>query len=389
MTTNKITVNRQHTLLGLLFLTLLNSSPSRSESQLSKFLPDFDSSISQSFNVSGALIYDTNPLLLEDEESVWLSRIQPNYKIQHNSEKNTQYIDLGLTLQRSTDPDISVNREDPRITVGMSHLLTNGAISATAGYLRRSTRISELSETGLVVDDGSLFNRFANLSAVYQPNARTTSTNILSYSNTTFSGSNQLREFDSLSISSNLNYELNKVFSLKGNLVVTEISRSTGKSYLINPMAGFNWLPSPYIEVDILFGFNRVTIQDLPDETGYSSTIKVSYEADLNNYNASYIRSVRPTGLGFQESDRLNLGWRHSFNESTDLSANYQLNKNKTVNDIQTHISSINFNKKLNNDWGLGLYLKNKQIERPNGNASGNIIGFTINYGFTDYENEY
>lgn len=389
MTTNKITVNRQHTLLGLLFLTLLNSSPSRSESQLSKFLPDFDSSISQSFNVSGALIYDTNPLLLEDEESVWLSRIQPNYKIQHNSEKNTQYIDLGLTLQRSTDPDISVNREDPRITVGMSHLLTNGAISATAGYLRRSTRISELSETGLVVDDGSLFNRFANLSAVYQPNARTTSTNILSYSNTTFSGSNQLRDFDSLSISSNLNYELNKVFSLKGNLAITEISRSTGKSYLANPMVGFNWLPSSDLEVDFLIGLNYVVLQGQPADTGFSTSVKVNYEAEFNSYSASYIRSVRPNGLGFQESERLNFGFKHPFNQSTSLSGNYQLNKNRTVNDIQAHVASINFDKKLNNDWGLGLYLKNKQIERPNGNASGNIIGFTINYGFTDYQDEY
>ena len=371
------------------FSVFLYNTPLKAEGQLAKALPELDSSFSQSLNLSAALIYDTNPLLSQQEEAVWINRLQPHYKIQHNSEQNEQYFDMGVTLQRSSDPDISVNRQDPKITLGFSHLFSRGAIGANVGYLRRSTRISELSETGLVIDDGSMFNRFLNLTATYQPNDLTTSNTLLSYSTTTYSGANQLRAFDNLSINSSLNFELNEVLTTKFNIGLTEITRSTGKSYLVNPMAGFNWLAKPNLELEMLLGLNRVMVQSLPDDTGFSATTNLSYKAEFNSYNASYIRSVRPTGLGFQESDRVNLVWKHTLNESTYFGINLQNNKNKNINEIETQISTINFNKKINQEWGLNLYYKNKKIQRQVQDASANILGFVINYGYTDYQDEY
>lgn len=356
---------------------------------ISQFLPKFDDSISQSVDLYSALIYDTNPRLAEDSQSVWISRFIPRYKIQHNTDQDEQYLDMALTVQRSTDSEVSVDRNDPKITLGFNHLFSKGSVSSNVGFARRSTRVSEFDDTGLVFEDGTRDTRFFNLNGVYQFSSKSMLNAGYSLSDNTFSGSNQLRAFTSSSLNSSLNHQFSNEFSGVVAVSLTEISRTTGETYLLNPTVGFSWMLLQSLVVDASIGKSRVYMQDLPTIDGFTYSANSTYTAEKDTLNASFTRSVRPNGLGFQESDKAQLKWNRKINDVSDFYLSYALNKNNTINQVETASASIGYNKKINNDWGLNLYVKNRQRTATNADTKSNIVGFVIKYGFSDFQDDY
>ncbi len=374
--------------LTLIALGLLAIDSCKADA-IAQALPKIDDSISQSVDLYSALIFDTNPRLSEDPVSVWISRFIPRYKIQHNSDHDEQYLDMAFTVQRSTDSEVSVDRNDPKITLGFNHLFSKGAISSSVGFSKRSTRISEFDDTGLVFADGSRYTRFFNINGIYQFSSIATLNTGYSLSDNSFSGSNQLRAYTSSSLNSSYNYQFNDKLSGIIAVSVTEISRSTGKTYLLNPTVGLSWMPLQSVVLDISVGKSRVYLKDLPANDGLTYSANSTYTAERDTFNASFIRSVRPNGLGFQESDKALLKWSRKINDENDFYLSYALNKNNTINQVETASSSIGYNKKLNNEWGFNLYAKHRQRTATNADTTSNIVGFVIKYGFSDFQDDY
>lgn len=356
---------------------------------IAQMLPKIDDSISQSVDLYSALIYDTNPRLAQDSQSVWISRFIPRYKIQHNTDQDEQYLDMALTVQRSTDSEVSVDRNDPKITLGFNHLFSRGSVSSSIGFVRRSTRLTEFDDTGLVLSDGSRDTRFFNLTGVYQFSSKSTVSGGYSFSDTRFSGNSQLRDYTSSSLNSNFNHQFNDQLTGLLGISLTEISRTTGKAYLLNPTIGFSLMPLQSLVLDVTVGRSRVYLQGLPANDGYTYNISSTYTADKNILNASLLRSVRPNGLGFQESDKAQIKWSHKLNDFSDFYLAYGLNKNNTLNQVETSNASIGYNKKINNEWGLNFYVKNRQRSATNIDASSNVVGLVVKYGFSDFEDDY
>lgn len=352
--------------------------------------PKLDSSMSQTISLNGGLIYDSNPLFISENEGVWVSQFKPRYAIQHNSDQDEQYLELSANLQQSSDTAVIVNRQDSKITLGTNHLFNRGSFSVSANYAKRSIRLSQINETGLVTDDGSVVGRNFSSSLNYLFSPRLNGNVGFSLASNRFDQAGQnLLNFNIFSLDSGLSYEYNSLITANTLLGFTRTRRAGVTADLINAMVGANWTITPKLDLKLFTGINHVKFGDLPTFTGLALELEANYINELDQFNTSFKRSVRPTGLGLQESNKLVLDWNHSYNEYITYGGSYQLLQTRNLIAVETQVASVFLNKKFNSEWSLRTYLKNKEVMRLRREASGLTVGLTLGYGYSDLQDEY
>lgn len=113
------------------------------------------------FNVD----YDSNLNLSQEKVGVWRYTSTPTYSLVAQDEKNIWTSNLSLSLQRSSDRNLSADREDPNAALGWVRAFEKGQFSLNANYDRRSSRFAQFNNNALVDVDGTSVNR--SLSANY------------------------------------------------------------------------------------------------------------------------------------------------------------------------------------------------------------------------------
>jgi hypothetical protein len=94
-------------------------------------------------------------MLPEDEESIWRAILTPGYRLQWKQDENEVLANAILRLERSSDPDISVDREDPTASLQWTRKNPRGEFHLGGVYEEASTRITEFDDTGNLIADGT------------------------------------------------------------------------------------------------------------------------------------------------------------------------------------------------------------------------------------------
>jgi hypothetical protein len=72
--------------------------------------------------VTGGLEYSSNPALSGSQKvPVWIYTLAPNLLFDVKSDDNLWYLDGLLTVQRHSNENVLINREDPRLRAGWTH----------------------------------------------------------------------------------------------------------------------------------------------------------------------------------------------------------------------------------------------------------------------------
>ena len=361
--------------------------------------------------------YDTNPLLRDDKKSIWRYTITPKYTIAAVEDQNRWYVNAGLALQRSSDPRITQNRQDPNFDAGWQHDFEKGQFSILAHYDKRSSRFSEFNQNGFVDVDGSAITK--SLSA----NWSRAITDRLSYSiGTQYTkityDSSQFSDSVSKSINSSITYELTERVSpfvqasytdFKSDGVVTgngllinngngffvnNVVGNTGDSKSKNISVGAKILLSELWTFTSSIGVNKVdtsnqnanTVLGASAGSGKIGSLNLTRQGERSNFKSTLSRSVSGSGIGgFVETDQFNLGYDYQLSERSTFGAGYSINKNKSNFASESTQLTAWYNKQLTEMWNMRVSVERRNQKNFNQNASGEVIGLTFTYSTPEF----
>ncbi|MES2503234.1 MAG: hypothetical protein V4545_11555, partial [Pseudomonadota bacterium] len=156
--------------------------------------------------------YDTNLNLLQQKQGVWRYTTIPKYSVEAVDDKNRWFSNLALTLQRSSNKNLSVDREDPSLNLGWVRELEKGAFSVTAGYDKRSSRFAQFNTNALLDVDGTSVSKTLAANFTHSLTERLRFSLGANYSKTTYTDSSFVSS-TSKTINSTVSYDLNEKMS--------------------------------------------------------------------------------------------------------------------------------------------------------------------------------
>lgn len=345
----------------------------------------------QQASLPASVEYDSNPTMLEkDERSVWRYTLTPNYRITASDEVSSWFLDAGLRFQRSSNPDISIDREDPTIKVGWKHEFERGGLSANASFSQTSTRITEFDETGtgLVQKDGTSRTKSFNVNGYRLLSERWTASGGLDYREQNFSGSD-LNNYSSRGLSLGVTYLYNEKISPSLNYSLNDSKSDVGGSgsrTSQNLTLGVSWVLSPQLSSNFAFGVNKTS----PGGNGWIGNAGLSYDGNRHHYTATYARSVNATGAGgvssFLESDRITLKYVFDLSDKSTLSSEYSYSRNNSnANDAETQRVSGSYSRQLTENLDLKLTLQRKELRSSSRSSEADVAAISLSYRWPEF----
>jgi len=105
--------------------------------------------------------FDSNPRLEQGNASGTVRyRLRPQYSYTyHVDDANEWSAVLGANLERSSNTQVSANRQDPSVELKWQQETTTSSWGLNAKYFKASTRTTEFDQTGIVTADRTQTNR--------------------------------------------------------------------------------------------------------------------------------------------------------------------------------------------------------------------------------------
>jgi hypothetical protein len=332
----------------------------------------------QSVSLPTSLEHDSNlPLSTTKKQGVSRLIVVPAYSLVGTYGIDEFKAGLGLRVERSSDQNVSIDREDPNLLAGWRRLTETGEFGLTAKYDEVSSREAELQETGGVAADttrktGSLgglwrsaITELSTLSVdadykmvSYDAGTQTDYTNLAAGISWNYTWSERIEPFLRVSVS---HYDPDK-----STATVT-------KSDYYTVTGGVKVKASEHLEWTAQGGPGRVSART--SDTGWQGSLAVQYRGDRYDTTLNTGRSVTTSGDGgFVETDRVSGTFGYAIDERSGLgfSASWQDNKGDNPNTTQQLGAWANH--ELSPFWHARLYYHHRlRTEDRQPDASGDV----------------
>lgn len=339
----------------------------------------------QSVSSPATLEYDSNlPLSATKKQGVSRVVFVPAYSLAGNYGIDELKAALSLSVERSSDQSVSLNREDPSLQFGWRRLTETGDFGLTTKYDQVSSRHAELQETGLATADssrktwflgGSWRSAVTELSTLttdagyktvrYDAGTQTNFNNISAGISWNHTWSERIEPFLRFSVS---HYDPDK----------TTATAATSDYYAAT--AGVKVKASEHLEWTAQGGRDRVVADTT--NTGWQGSLSTQYRGDRYDAALQLGRSVTTSGDGgFVASDRVAGTFSYAIDERSGLglSASWQDNKSNTPNTVQQLGAWAS--RELSPFWHARLYYDHKlRSENHQPAAVGDVLGATLVY---------
>ncbi len=343
----------------------------------------------QQVSVPLSVEHDTNPTLSEnDKTSIWLYTASPRYSISAEENQNRLYGTLGVRLQRSSDKNISIDREDPNLLLGWERRYEKSDFKLVGNYNESSTRTTELRTTGLVNQDvtattKSLAADWTRLLTERLSLALGAEISKNSYDAPSFTG------YSTKSIDSSLSYEVNERLSTFASVgyvkyksdsqtgLVTSNSQNTQ-----NYLAGITYVFSPQLDFSVALGVNRTSSAG----SGKIGNASFNYSAEKHILRGEVERSIAASGIGdFQEADRYSLAYNYSLSDKSEIGTAFSYQKNNSLNTNKTMFLNGFYSRSLSDRWALRVSLDLRKQKTETQTANGEVAGLTLIYNTPEF----
>jgi hypothetical protein len=333
--------------------------------------------------------YDSNPLLAADNgTAVTRTIIAPDYKLIGTFGRDEVRAGFGLNLERSSDPSVVADREDPNLQLAWQRATETGGFGLKAGYSETSTLSNAVEQTGVVASDGTqkTYSLAGNWSAALSE--RSTLANNTEYKRVNYD-INSLTSYDNLTTGLNWSYAWSEriepftSFTLSRYEPQDSALATSSSSY--TPSAGLKLKISERLEGSLHAGLNKVTgAEGGPSGQG---GFDLRYEGERFDLSVDVGRSTVASGEGgFTEVSSLSGAWSYAIDETSraGLSAAWQDSKGETPNTTQNF--SAWASRELSPFWLARLSLMYKQRQQDGlSDATANVIGLTLSYSHPDF----
>ena len=343
----------------------------------------------QQFSLPLGVEHDSNPTLAENnKQSIWLYTASPTYTISALENQNRWYGALGVRLQRSSDKNISIDREDPSLVAGWERQLEKGNFKLVGNYNQSSTRATELRTTGLVNQDVTATTK--SLAADW--------TRLLTERLSLALGAGLLKNsydapgftaYTTKSIDSSLNYQVNEKLATFVSAGYVKYKSDSQVGLAINNtqntqnyLLGITYLLSPQLDLSMAIGVNRTSSAG----SGRVGNASFNYIADRHKINGAAGRSVTASGIGdFQESDSYSLGYSYMLSDISEVGTTFSYQKNNSLNTNETMFLNGFYSRSLSDRWALRLSLDLRKQKTETQTANGEVAGLTLIYNTPEF----
>lgn len=339
----------------------------------------------QSVSLPATLERNSNlPLSATKRQGVSRLIIMPAYSLAGDYGIDQLKAGLGLSVERSSDQSVSMNREDPSLQLGWRHLTETGDFSLTTKYDQVSSRLTELQETGLATADSSRKTWFLGgnwRSAVTELSTLTTDAD---YKTVRYDAGTQTN-FNNISAGISWNYGWSERIEPFLRVSVShydpdKITVTAATSDYYAATAGVKVKASEHLEWTAQGGRNRVVARTT--DTGWQGSLAMQYRGDRYDAALNVGRSVTTSGDGgFVASDLAAGTFSYAIDERSGLglSASWQDNKGSTPNTMQQLGAWAS--RELSHFWNARLYYQHKlRSEDHQPDAVGDVLGVTLVY---------
>lgn len=343
--------------------------------------------------------YNTNPRMTPaDKQGVFQETLTPRYKFSDISENQELYFDFRLVVVRSSKKDIVIDRENPNAILGYSRQWERDNFTISTAYNETSSRTTEIAESGVVGADLTNITRNYNLNWRHDLNDRLSVATGAIFNKTEFQGgsaSSALVSNRNRTLTASLNYLWSETLTPVIQLSHTkQYSGSADPTSVFNYSTGLDWQYSDYWKFGFRFGKNKIHLGSNPQtpsllnssasssSNGWSGSINTSYSYnDLISFNADVSRQVSSSNLGgLNESDRASISMVYQMDALSNLNLNYNINKNRTVNQTESTQYNINYSRSLSDTLTMSVYASYRELDNEASNADAKVIGFNLSY---------
>ena len=339
--------------------------------------------IEQSAVLPVLIQYESNPALSSTgEESTTNLVVSPRYQVSISDGINEWVFDLAIAVKRSSDVDSGSDREDPSLGFSWSRQLLHGNIMTSYDLDERSTRETELDDTGQVFVDGSRTKQA--LSLAYETEFSEYLSMILStgYDQIQYSDID-LDDFSTSRVSATLRYNLGEAltpylnldYSLKDTVGLEDNSELYGFS------VGTEWGLAENISTDTSVGINDTSESE--SSSGQAS-FSMTFSGELSQTAMTVSRGFSPSGApGFVESNRVRASYNRTLGEYSNLGLALSWRENLNLVRNETFVLSSFYLRELGKALVLRLSAESRYImSGDDEDAHNNIIGMSIIYSF-------
>lgn len=345
----------------------------------------------QSLTLPLSFSHESNPLYsTTNQQSISRNTLTPRYSISSNSGINQWTSSASLKVVRTSDQNISQDRNDPSLNLGWTHNYETGQFSVTGLANDQSTQVSELSDSGLISADNTKKTRTASVNWNNSLTDRMSlslggSVSKASYHGTATTG---LVNYQSKSSNAKLSYSLSdqtEVFTQLAYSLYKPEDNNSAESNTKSISLGLTWTISDKINTSISAGTNKTENANTSTQR-WQASISSNYATPLTNTQLSLSRSQAPSSTGsFNESQQLALGWSYSLTERDNIALNISWRENLSANKTQTNQFSASYTKALSLSWDFRLSASHNAREDKLTNVSSRSIMASITYNLPGF----
>ncbi len=270
--------------------------------------------------------YDSNTQLSPDnKQSIWRYTSTPTYTISAVDGQNRWFSSFGLRLQRSSNKEISVDREDPVLAVGWERELERGSFKLFGNYEKNSIRAVELKRTGLINSDGDQTTKSINAEWSRLLTERLTFTLGGKLLKTLYSVGDNV-DYTNYGLDSTLGYKLNE--KINTFVKITYLKYKPDDNFedinSQNYTGGVNIEVSPSLSFSASAGWNHLSTAG---NTFIAST-GFKYSVDRHAVNGVLERFVDAGNGDSQRSERFVLAYLYQISDKSKIGSNFSFQKN-------------------------------------------------------------
>ncbi len=354
------------------------------------------------YQVRGGASYNDNEgLSRDDKRETYGARV--TVPISFAMRSNRASASLQSEFKSIKFDDSGYNSNDQNYQGDTAYQLERGSVSATAGYLRGSTRSTEFLDTGRIGGVSTRVERLnAGTSASYNLMEDNRAFANLTYGKTeyaspryiggtiigaSFGGIHQWTERTSLSLRGNV--------SRYQNDAVRQLT-----SDIIGSQAGFNSVLSERLNASLSGGVTYVetsidssspSARSDSNTTGYVINGAVDYEQERYLLSATLARSIRPTGNGdLNIFDQVTVTYRYKLSELNAFEARLLGGNNEALegslgNDRTFAQARLGISHKLTQFWSISGEYTYRYQDNGRGAAQSNAVQISITFSPEKY----
>jgi hypothetical protein len=338
--------------------------------------------ILQQVNIPAIVQYESNPILLTDEEqSAFQYILTPNYIVTATEDTNTFFADVALNIVRSSNQSVVVDREDPTLSLGWRGERERDKFNVVSRYTRLSSRQREFRTASVVDIDATAVER----SLIGDWTREITDKWLF-----TLSGRLVKAKFDGGVFGNSLLRVagFNTSYRVTDNFIpYTSVNFTDFRPDGIEPLKAQDLLVGAKINltdklsVQAGAGFNHI------DSTGSAliSNAAFNYGNDRYNIFGNIARTANPSNAidvtgGYPITDSLGLGFAYYLSEIDSIGTDFSINKNKSGDFAESKLLNVFYNRDLSLYWKMRLFAGVRTLDVSNDNANNKVLGITIIY---------